>query len=556
MGRPSTLAIRVTSDSRQARQDIQGAGQQVEGTLSKLKSAGPALAGAAGAAIGGAIIAAFGKAMEQGKITAKLGAQLGATPEEAKKYGKIAGSLYSKGITDDFQGAADAISATMRSGLAPPGATNAQIESIATKASDLATTFDQETSQVTRAVSQMLKTGIAKNSQEAFDTLTRGFQTGVNAADDLLDTFSEYSTQFRDMGLNSKSAMGLLSQGLKGGARDADVVADALKELNIRVKDKTAAEGLKTLGLNADEMSRKFATGGPEAAKALDQILDSLNAIQDPSERTRIAVALLGTQAEDMAGALFGLDPSTAVKALGDVKGSSDKLGSSLRDNAGAALTSFQRKAEQKLVNFLGEKVIPALANMYRWWNDNISPAITKVGGLYADYLQPILEQVRAGCARVSKAVKDNSAKWQPLYDLLKKVAPIAGKVAGVFVGSMFDALVTVIGAVSTLVDWLSRLIGWLKEAIKWISKLKAPGWLSKLGDLVPFSATRAQAEAAGRSLAAPRAQALGAATFAVTTPVIVNVQIDGQQLQGRISRTVRAGLQNEGARYLAGGWV
>lgn len=564
MGRPSTLAIRVTSDSRQARQDVAGAERGISGSLGKLKAAGPALAAAAGAAIGAALMSAIGEALEQGKIVGKLGAQLGATPAEAKRYGKLAGQLYAKGISDDFQGAADAISATMRSGLAPPGATNAQLESIATKATDLASVFDQDVSGATRSVAQMIKTGLVKNASEGFDVLTRGFQTGANAADDLLDTFSEYSTQFRDMGLDGQTAMGLLSQGLKGGARDADLVADGLKELNIRIKDKSAADALATLGLNADAMAQKFTQGGPEAAAALDQVLDRLRNVKDPAERSALAVQLLGTQAEDMAGALYALDPSSAVAALGKVKGASDGLGTSLRDNAGAEITAFQRGAKQKLVEFIGSKVIPVLRDMYVWWNSYIAPVIGKVGELYAAYLMPVLTSVRGGVGKVTQAVKDNEGKWRPLFNLLKNdVLPIIGKLVGWLVGSLFDALTTIIGTVSTLVSWFSRFVGWIKSAIQWIGKLKVPSWLSSIGGALGFSAEAPQTRTADSYAAFMPAEhsvraapALRLATQAAAAPVFVSITIDGEQLQGRITKTVSSAMDYEGARYLAGGWA
>ncbi|MFE7133394.1 phage tail tape measure protein [Streptomyces sp. NPDC057638] len=559
-GRPSTLAIRVTSDSRQARQDIRGAEGEVTGTLGKLKTAGPALAAAAGAAIGMAIAAAFGKALEQGKITARLGAQLGTTPAEGARLGKITGQLFAKGVGDDFQQVADSISAVMRSGLAPPGATNAQLESIATKATDLGTTFTQDVGQASRTAAQMIKTGLVRDADEAFDVLTRGFQSGANAADDLLATFSEYSTQFRDLGLSGQTAMGLLSQGLKGGARDADVVADALKELNIRVKDKSAATALKELGLNADEMALKFTQGGPQAATALDSVLDRLRAVKDPAERSRLAVALLGTQAEDLAGALYSLDPSTAVSALGSVKGASDRLGTSLRDNAAAKIESFQRTAQQKLVNFLGQHVLPALVTMWRWWEQKIAPVISKVTTLYGTYMAPVLAAVRSGVDKVSGAVRDNEHRWRPLWDLLQKhVVPIAGKVAGVLAGAVFDGVVGVINVVSRLVGWFSTLVGWIRSVIEWFARLKPPSWLRTIGDWLPFAAP--EQRAAARAALGPTTRTARTApprwiAQLTTAPTVVNVTIDGQQLQGRITRTVTSAMQYEGARYLAGGWA
>lgn len=171
--------------------------------------------------------------MEQANVTSTLQAQLGTTNKVAATQGKIAGKLYSSGVADSFQDAADAIKSVVQAGLAPPGTTNSQLQAIATKASDVANVFGQDLGGVTNAVSQMMRTGLAKNAGDAFDLITKGFQSGADKAGDLLDTFNEYGTSFRTLGLSGKDAMGLIQQGLKGGARDADQVADALKEFSL-----------------------------------------------------------------------------------------------------------------------------------------------------------------------------------------------------------------------------------------------------------------------------------------------------------------------------------
>lgn len=355
-------AQRAMNDAMQgpARNAGQEAGGEAGGKF------GQAFKGAllgAGVLAGAALIGGVTEALDQGKIVGKLRAQLGATPAEAKKYGDIAGSLYANAVTEDFQGAADTIQATMRAGLLPPDATNKQIESISTRLSDVATLMEEDVGQTARAVGKMIKTGLADNATEALDILTRGVQTGANEADDLLDTFSEYSTQFRSIGLTGEQAMGLISQGLKGGARDADVVADSIKEFSIEAVagGKRVRGGFASLKLDADDMVKKFAAGGPTAAKAFDTVLDKLRGIEDPAKRNAVAIELFGTKAEDMAGALDAMDPSTAVNALGDVAGAADKAGTSLRDNAGTKLTQFSRGVQQNVVEFLGGTVIPAM---------------------------------------------------------------------------------------------------------------------------------------------------------------------------------------------------
>ncbi|MET7900354.1 phage tail tape measure protein [Streptomyces sp. NPDC005355] len=341
------------------------------GMMGRLKLA----AAGAGAAVGGVLMAGIGSALEQGQITGKLGAQLGATPAVAERYGHVAGQLYANAVTEDFQGAADAIRATMSAGLLPPGATNAQIQSIATKVSDLSSTFELDLGQAANAVGQIMKTGLAPNAKVALDTITRGMQVMGPRADDLADTFNEYSVIFQRLGLSAQSATGLLSQGMKAGARDTDVVADALKEFTlegVQGSDKIK-QGFKDVGLSSSEMVKMISQGGPHATKALQMTLDALRDMEDPVKRDAAATELFGTKSEDMQKALLALDPSKAKDALGQVGGAADRMGDSLRDNAAVKMEQFKRGMEQKLVGFLGTSVIPMLMSFGGFVQQNIA---------------------------------------------------------------------------------------------------------------------------------------------------------------------------------------
>lgn len=560
-GRPANLRINITSDSNQARQDVAQTESFITRQMNSLKQAGPAIAAAAGAAIGAALIAGIGEALDQGRIKNRLAAQLGATPGEAKKIGKVAGQLFSEGIVEDFQTAADAISATMRAGLADPGATEAQIRDISRTVSDLASTFEQDSTQVARAVAQMIKTGLADSSTEAFNTLTRGFQTGANAADDLLDTFAEYSTQFRDMGLSGEEAMGLISQGLAGGARDADLVADALKELNLRVKgfDPGAVAGLKQLGLNADEMARAFAEGGPIANQALDTLLDRLNTIEDPVKRNQVAFALLGTQAEDLAGALFNLDPSEAVDALGQLDGAAKQLSTTLREGPEAELAAFKRSAQQNMVEFIAEYILPAVRDLANFWDNRLSPALRTLLNLIRDGSDDFA-LLRRAWDLLTNTVEDNKVEIDLLLDVLKPLVKLFG-------GSMVSALAIIVSSFAAFIAIVGRTIDELRDLYHWLKDiadaiLSLPSLPSfDIPGIDLFSATGAPALAGARGLSgAPgfgAAAALSSTTFRSTlqVPLTVNVTIDGQQLQARIDRTVAAGLNTEGARFQGRGW-
>ncbi|MDT0432809.1 phage tail tape measure protein [Streptomyces salyersiae] len=318
---------------------------------------------AVGAVIGGALMAGMGEALSQQQVAGKLQAQLGTTGPVAAKHGKVAGALYAGAIVESVEDGAEVIRGIAQNGLLPPEATQAQITTMGRRVADTASVMGEDVGKVSRAVGTMLKSGVAKSADEAMDILVKGTQKGVNSAEDLLDTFSEYPTQFRDLGLDAQTAMGLMQQGLQGGARDADTVADALKEFAIRSKDMstTSVESFEAIGLNADKMAKVFTKGGPEASAALGDVLKRLKAIKDPAERNATAVGLFGTKAEDLQQSLFALDPSTAVKALGDVKGATDAAGNAMRDNAATKIEMFKRAAMQGFVEVLGAYVIPAL---------------------------------------------------------------------------------------------------------------------------------------------------------------------------------------------------
>ncbi|RYF54619.1 MAG: hypothetical protein EOO27_23235, partial [Comamonadaceae bacterium] len=183
---------------------------------------------------------------------------------------------------------------------------------------------------------------------EAFDLLVKAQQSGLNTSEDLLDTFDEYGTQFRKLGLEGPEALGLMSQAVKNGARDTDIAADALKEFSIRAVDgsKLSTEGFEAVGLNAEEMTAKIAQGGAGAKEGLDQVLDGLRNMEDPFARNAAAVALFGTQSEDMGDALFNMDLSNAVTQFGEVGGAAQKAGDTMGSNTAASFDSAMRSIE------------------------------------------------------------------------------------------------------------------------------------------------------------------------------------------------------------------
>jgi phage-related minor tail protein len=377
------------------RQQLEGPAGQAGGAAGeaaggRLKDSVKAGAAAAGALAGALLVKGIADAVGQMNVKSMLQAQLGTSDKVAAQQGKVAGKLFASGVSDSFEGAADAIKNVMQAGLAPPEATQKQLQGIATKASDLATVFDQDLGGVTNAVSQMLRTGLASSAEQAFDVITKGFQSGVDKGGDLLDTVNEYGTQFRKAGLDGTTAIGLLNQAIRAGARDSDVAADAIKEFSIRAVDgsKTSIDGFKALGLSADDMAAKFAQGGSAATGVLDITLARLRDIKDPVQQSQAAVALFGTQAEDLGKALLAMDPSTAAAGLGTVGGAAQALGDTIRSGPSYELQVFTRTLQQGLVDFLGGTVIPKLVELSTTLKTGVEGALTALNTAFSGTIQ------------------------------------------------------------------------------------------------------------------------------------------------------------------------
>ncbi|GII84602.1 hypothetical protein Ssi03_25920 [Sphaerisporangium siamense] len=373
----------------------------MSGLMSGLKAA-PwlAAAAAAGAAIGGALMSGLESAMEAEKAKKKLFAQVGAFGDDAGKLGKVAGAVYADAYGESMGDVTDAIKSVVQNMDGMNKAGEESLTGVTKRAMDVATIMDEDVSSVTRAVSQILRTDLAPNAEAAFDLIVKGTQLGLNKSEDLLDSYNEYATQFRSIGLDGQTALGLISQGLKAGARDADVVTDTIKEFALEaVKGgDNVKKGFTDLGLNADAMVAKFAAGGPTAAKAFDTVLDKLRGIEDPAKRNAVAVELFGTKAEDMAGALYALDPSKAVESLGQVDGAAKNAGDTLQDTASNKVEAFKRGLEQNVTNFIGEKVLPALEELWK--------------GFEGSGLSETLSGVRDKAGEVFGGIVDDIKQW------------------------------------------------------------------------------------------------------------------------------------------------
>lgn len=441
-----------------------------ESLMSTMKAKVLVGAAAVGAAAGAVLVKGLETSMAKQKATGKLKAQLDLSAKDAKRAGAAAGKLYGDTVTESVDEAAAAVRATMSAGLAPPKATTKQLAQIGTKVQDLQTLFEVDLGQAANAAGQAVKTGLAKNANEALDTMYRGFQVMGPRADDLADTLNEYSTIFRSLNLPIKTVTGLLAQGMKAGARDTDVVADALKEFQIRATDgsTTSAAGFKALGLDAKAATAQISAGGKGASDGLQQVLDRLRGMKDPVDRNAAAVALFGTKAEDMGQALFKLDPSKAVADLGKVGGAAKRAGDDLRNNAGVPFEQFKRRALMAVGDVAAKYVLPRLMKFGGFLNTSVLPKLVKFGGFVSTRVVPAVKDLGAAFMTGGRWVKEYGIWFAPLAILIGGVtlAMSANAIAtGISTGVLW-AQITALSVAETVTGGFAAAMGLLNTVM------------------------------------------------------------------------------------------
>lgn len=242
---------------------------------------------------------------------------------------------------------AGALAAGVQLGIDP-----ADLDQAVVAATNLSTIFGGDITENLRTAQQLVKTGLVPDIQEAFDLLTAGNQSGLNADGGLAGTLTEYASTIRQAGLDGSEALGLIQSGLDAGFDNADRVLDAVREFGIRANDTgdaNAQAALDTLGLPTPDEVR--ASGGEVGAEYLAGVIEAIEAAPAADQRS-LTTALFGTQAED-----FGVDTLLSLDPVNEffdtIEGRAEEAGTAFQDTLGATVERFFREAQVSIEGFL-----------------------------------------------------------------------------------------------------------------------------------------------------------------------------------------------------------
>lgn len=374
--------VRANLDNLQKDLDsAQDTAKKGGGKLADIAGKSAKAIGAAAVGVGTAAVAAGGFAVnlanDVDKAMNSFAASTGTAKSEIDGYQDVLEKIYANNYGEDFQDIADSM-ALVNKNLGD--LSDEQLQTVTESAFALRDTFEYDIAESTRAAKAMMD-NFGVSGDEAMSMIAAGAQNGLDYSGELIDSISEYSTQFAKVGLDADDMFKIFEKGAESGAWNLDKVGDAVKEFSIRAidgSDSTAA-GFTAIGLNADEMAAKFGKGGETAKKAFNDTLKALSSVEDPLEKDAAGVALFGTMWED-------LGPE-AVEALADIEDGAYDTGDALEgikevkyDDLGSMFEGLKRSVEM-LVLPLGEMLIPVLSELI----EEVLPVLQEI-------LPPLLE--------------------------------------------------------------------------------------------------------------------------------------------------------------------
>ena len=368
----------------------------------------------------------------------QISASTGATGKDLKQLGQIAQNVYSHNFGDSLEDVADGI-AVVRQNTQLMGE---ELEQATEAGFALRDTFGYDLAESSRTASSLMK-NFQIDAEKAYNIIAVGAQNGADQNGDLLDTLNEYSTQYAALGLSADQFISGLISGAKAGVFSIDKVGDAVKEFNIRAKDgsKSTTGAFATLKMNATKTMQAFASGGETAQRAFFQVVQALTAMKDPVEKNQTAVALFGTQYEDL--------EQTVLPVLASMEGSGkqtyDALGQINKvkyDDLGSAMQGLKRTIEGALIPSASKitsgslmDAMEALQSMAQKLAKNIK------AGKYESFFSGIADGITGVVKMIPK-----------IGDGVQKLAPVVSKVAGIsvdFLGAAVDNIDLVVAAIA-----------------------------------------------------------------------------------------------------------
>lgn len=411
------------------------------------------------------------------QASGQIAAATGATGEKLTGLQDIMKNVYGDNFGEDMNDVANAISNVNQQ---MSGLSDIQLENVTEQAFMLRDTFEYDIPESVRAANAITKQ-FGTDAEYAMNLIATGAQNGLDYSGELLDTISEYSSQFAKIGFSADDMFQILQTGADTGAWNLDKIGDAVKEMSIRVVDgsDTTVGAFSSIGLNADEMAQKFVVGGESARNAFFETVSALANMDDKVQQNIAGVGIFGTMWEDL-----GPDVVLQLASIGDEAYTTgdafEQINNIKYDNLSSALEGIKRKVDVALLP-LGEKlasagikglsklsVIIEQASPYiEQFADVFSKKIGGAIGWLVPYVMPIFNTLTSGAQKFIPYATNVVNALAPVVDMLKPVIEALLPAVNNYLGSFVSIASTAAGIVSgALTAAIQFIVPYLQDVV------------------------------------------------------------------------------------------
>lgn len=137
--------------------------------------------------------------------------------------------------------------------------------------------------------------------KEALDLIKEGYIAGADITGDFLGNVKEFSTFFKEAGLQADEFIAILAQSTKDGVFSNKGI-DAIKEATIRLREMTTAtsDALAGIGIDSKQVQKDLVSGSKTMFQVIQEISARLSQLPPQSAEVGAAIAdVFGSQGED-----------------------------------------------------------------------------------------------------------------------------------------------------------------------------------------------------------------------------------------------------------------
>ncbi|WP_459499905.1 phage tail tape measure protein [Bacillus sp. C1] len=380
----------------------------------------------------------------------KIQASLGLTGKGAENLQKIAVDTWKKGFGENLEEVDQALIKVYQNMRDVP---HEELQGASENVLTLAKIYDVDLNEATRGAGQLMSQ-FGLSTQETFDLLAAGAQSGLNYSDELFDNLSEYAPLFKQAGFSADEMFTILANGTASGSYNLDYINDLVKEFGIRVQDgsKGVSEGFGDLSEETQKVWESFNQGKGTAADVFNAVLGDLQKMDDKVKANQIGVALFGTKWEDM-GADAVLSLNDVNGGLGDVNGRMNEMKKLQEESIGQKLQSALRETQAALEP-VGKKLADLAADVL----PKAAEGLTSVIDWFSKLPEPLQNfiAIGAGLTAIITAIGIAVGVLSVAFGALNLALwPVIGIIAGV--SAAIAAIIVVIQNWGAITDWLSE---------------------------------------------------------------------------------------------------